>query len=206
MNSEDIIMFSPQEKVPKGLFYQENYINQSEHDKLFSILSDNSFQWDNQPQRREVKQYGQIYDYRKQTFENIFEEIPFWLKTLTIKLKQDGIFSEEPNQIIINKYRQTGNRNWSIPPHIDSADLFGPCIASITLGNACTVEFCLAHHATEPEIIHTITVEPKSLYFMTGPSRYDYYHRIPDKKYNKLTHPSNQENMRISLTFRNVIA
>lgn len=197
-------MVSAIEYEPKGLFYKKDYISEEEHDKLFTILQ-TDFTWDDQPQRREVKQYGQIYNYRKQKFEDLYEEIPNWLTFLTRKLTDDGVFAEEPNQIIINKYRQTGTRNWSIPPHIDSAELFGPCIASITLGNACTVEFCKAHHEEDVQIIHTIRVEPRSLYFMTGDSRYNYYHRIPDKKYNKERDPKTETNVRISLTFRNVL-
>ncbi len=189
---------------PKGLFYKRDYLTQDEHDSLFSRFQ-TDFQWDDQPQRREVKQYGQIYNYRKQIFEDIFDEIPKWLKFLTKRLTIDGVFKEEPNQIIINKYRQTGNRNWSIPPHIDSAELFGACIASITLGNSCTVEFCKSHHEKNSEIIYTLQVEPRSLYFMTNESRYNFYHRIPDKKYNKTIDPKSQENVRISLTFRNVL-
>ena len=197
-------MFSAIEYEPQGLFYKENYLLQKEHDELFNLLQ-NNFPWDNQPQRREVKQYGQIYSYRKQKFEEIYEPIPDWLQNYTKRLVRDKIFETEPNQIIINKYRQTGIRNWSIPPHIDSAELFGKVIASITLGNSCTVEFCKAYHEHDAEIIKILTVQPKSLYFMTGESRYNYYHRIPDKKYNKRIDPKSQENVRISLTFRNVI-
>ena len=196
-------MISAVEYEPKGLFYKENYLTQEEHDKYFSLLL-NNFIWDNQPQRREVKQYGQIYNYRKQRFEEKYEPIPDWLASLTERLVKDEIFTEIPNQIIINKYRQTGNRNWSIPPHIDSAELFGKCIASITLGNSCVVEFCEAHHAHEPGIIFKLRVDPRSLYFMTGSSRYNYYHRIPDKKYNPVIEPKSQINVRISITFRNV--
>ena len=76
-------MFSPIEMEPKGLFYQENYLSQDEHDKLFSILADKSFKWDEQPQRREVKQFGQIYNYRKQEFLDKFEKIPEWLTPYT---------------------------------------------------------------------------------------------------------------------------
>lgn len=197
-------MFFAVEYEPKGLFYKENYLTQEEHDKLFALLQ-NNFVWDSQPQRREVKQYGQIYNYRKQRFEKKFEAIPLWLKPLIKRLKSDKIFSEEPNQVIINKYRQTGNKNWSIPPHIDSAELFGPCIASVTLGSTCTVEFCKAHHELDAATIHKLIVHPRSLYFMTGESRYVYYHRIPDSKYNLIIDPHSQGNVRISLTFRNVL-
>lgn len=200
----DFLKIEAIEFKPQGLFYKEDYLTQQEHDDLFFLLQ-NNFGWDDQPQRREVKQYGQIYNYRKQKFEETFELIPNWLRTLIKRLVQDEIFSEEPNQVIINKYRQTGNRNWSIPPHIDSAELFGSCIASITLGNSCVVEFCKAHHENNPDIIHTLQVQPRSLYFMTGISRYEYYHRIPDKKYNQVLDPHSQANVRISLTFRNIL-
>ena len=186
-------MFSAIEFEPKGLFYRENYLTQEEHDKMFDFLQ-NNFSWD-----------GQIYNYRKQIFEDKFEPIPDWLQIYTRRLVLDKIFDDEPNQIIINKYRQIGNRNWSIPPHIDSAELFGKVIASITLGNACIVEFCKAHHEQDAEIIKTIAVKPRSIYFMTGESRYNYYHRIPDKKYNNAIDPKSEENVRISLTFRNVL-
>ena len=199
-------MFLPIECKPEGLFYSENYLTLEDHDFLFSLLKDKNFCWDNQPQRREVKQYGQIYNYRKQNFEEMFEEIPDWLTPYTKKLQLDGVFTDEPNQIIINKYRQTGNRNWSIPPHIDSPVLFGKSIASISLGHSCVVEFCKAHHGEDPEIIDKLTISPCSLYYMTGPSRYDYYHRIPDKKYNSQIDPLSEKNVRISLTFRNVIS
>jgi alkylated DNA repair dioxygenase AlkB len=198
---ELIYTFSAIELQPNGLYYKKDYLTQELHDELFYKLQ-NNFNWDNQPQRREVKQYGQIYNYRKQKFEDVYEKIPDWLRVLTNNLVRDHYFMQEPNQIIINKYRQTGNRNWSIPPHIDSAELFGDRIASISLGNSCVVEFCRAHHDYSS---HKLTVEPRSLYIMTKDSRYEYYHRIPDKKYNKEIEIHSQDNVRISLTFRNVL-
>lgn len=198
-------MISATEVSPKGLFYKENYLSQEEHDKLFKLLMNDDFKWDDQPQRREVKQYGQIYNYRRQKFEDKFDEIPDWLRVITKKIKLDGYFKEEPNQVIINKYRQTGHRNWSIPPHIDSAELFGDRIASITLGAGCVVEFCKGHHEDDASTIHTLKVASRSLYIMTKESRYNYYHRIPDSKYNKIIEPDSISNIRISLTFRTVL-
>lgn len=191
--------------LPPGLFYKENYIGTKEHDEFWNILQRPNFKWDDQPQRRQVKQYGCLYNYRNQNFDlDKIDPIPNWLKPLIRKLFLDRIYNVEPNHVIINKYKQNGNRNWSIPPHIDSPEFFGPIITSITLGNSCIVEFCKAHHEKSELYCHKI--EPKSLYIMTGESRFKYYHRIPDKKYNKpLNHNLNSEgNIRISLTFRTI--
>lgn len=67
------------------------------------------------------------------------------------------------------------------------------------------MEFCKGHHEEDASTIHAVKVEPRSIYVMTGPSRYDYYHRIPDRKYNKQIDPKSEQNVRISLTFRTVL-
>ena len=87
---------------PKGFYYVENYISKDEHDRMFNILQDEGFIWDDQPQRRQVKQYGYYYNYRKQTLTNKAEEIPDWLHSLVNRLFIDGIFSESPDHIIMD--------------------------------------------------------------------------------------------------------
>lgn len=192
------------QSLPEGFLYFADYISDSEHDKIWKILNSSDFVWDSQPQRRQVKQYGVSYNYRKQRLDKTqFDPIPDFVEGIIRKLVEDKIFSTKPDHIIINKYLQNGNRNWSIPPHIDSAEFFGNIIASLTLGNSCVVEFCKAHHEEEKNIM-TAKVFSKSLYVMTGESRYIYYHRIPDKKYNLKRDLNDESNARISLTFRNL--
>jgi len=123
---------------------------------------------------------------------------------LAERLEADNIFSIKPDHIIINKYKQNGNRIWSIPPHIDSPHFFGDIIASLTLGNLCIVEFYKAHHDSD-QLILVKKVLPKSLYVMTDESRYVYYHRIPDRRYNEKRSLEEKSNTRISLSFRNLV-
>jgi len=65
--------------TPKGLLYYKDYITEKEHSKLLKILNKSDFNWDNQPQRRKVKQYGFSYNYRNQSIDyNIFDPFPEW--------------------------------------------------------------------------------------------------------------------------------
>lgn len=188
---------------PHGFRYNKDFISEKDHRYFLDLLSDPDFEWDPQPRRRKVKQYGYFYNYRKQSLDSDFDPIPEWLKSFLKKLVEVKIFKAEPDHIIINKYKQNGNRIWSIPPHIDSDIFFGDTIASLSLGNDCFLEFCKAHHESEEILVQHI--EAKSLYIMQEKSRYEYYHRIPDAKYNKKLSLDDESNIRISITLRNLI-
>ena len=99
---------------------------------------------------------------------------------------QNDLLKEEFQQLIINEYKY----NQGITAHIDHTKYFGPIIACLSIGSEATVIFSKDN---KEEII---TLNPGSLYIMTGESRYKWYHSII-KNPNKIN--------RYSLTFRTII-
>jgi alkylated DNA repair dioxygenase AlkB len=87
-----------------------------------------------------------------------------------------------------------------IGAHIDSKN-FGDTIVCFTLGSAATMIF-----APTKEIAHKysilVLVKPKSVYIMTGLSRYAWTHEMSQVKTDKIDGKITKRKTRISFTFR----
>ncbi|UCH66263.1 MAG: alpha-ketoglutarate-dependent dioxygenase AlkB [Ignavibacterium sp.] len=173
-----------------GLLYLPNYLTQVEENQLTKWI--NKQNWDNTLKRR-VQHYGYRYDYKARTVTSdmYLGTLPKWLNNLAIKLKEDGLSEEVPDQVIINEY-QPGQ---GISAHIDCESCFGPRIFSLSLGSAAIMEFTL-----EGKPKKEILLDRRSLVMMYGAARSIWKHSIPARLKDK----GIERGTRISLTFRNV--
>jgi alkylated DNA repair protein alkB family protein 8 len=75
----------------------------------------------------------------------------------------------------VNEYTPTQG----IARHVDRTDVFASCVASLSLGQECVVDFF--HPVTKQTV--SFVVAPRSLYVMSGASRYTWQHGIALKVY-----------------------
>jgi alkylated DNA repair dioxygenase AlkB len=124
--------------------------------------------------------------------------LPDWLQTYAVRLQQAGLFSEIPDQVIINEY-QPGQ---GISPHIDCVPCFTDTIASLSLGSPCVMDF--SHIKTGEE--SSLLLEPRSLLMLTGDARYLWQHAIAGRKRDRYNGQIIHRTRRLSLTFRTINA
>lgn len=180
-----------------GLTYIADYINESTEVALLEVID--SQPWINDLKRR-VQHYGWRYDYkaRNVTSDLRIGALPDWLQHYAAGLKQVGLFSKTPDQVIINEY-QLGQ---GISTHIDCVPCFADTIASLSLGSPCVMDF--THGKTDEK--SSLLLEPRSLMVMSGDARYVWQHAIAGRKTDRYNGQIMQRTRRISLTFRKVIA
>ena len=149
--------------------------------------------------KRRVQHYGYSYDYNagQLTTDAHIGALPDWLSIWCERLHKDGVCSVQPDQVIVNEYLP----GQGIASHIDRARCFGDPIIVISLGSSCIMDFT---HDKTGEKIHKL-LEPRSLYVLSGESRYDWLHGIRPRKTDRILGEKVHRGRRVSITFRNVI-
>lgn len=177
----------------EGLYYIPNYLSKQEvNDLVIFLNSHNNWQHIAGPNSRRVIHYGYNYAYNRSGITKT-EDIPKNLELIDTNkinsiVKKD-IIDTEFNQLIINEYIP----GQGIASHIDHTKYFGPVIACISIGDIC-IDF------SKKNTKKTITIESGSLYIMSGPARYEWYHAIEKKLYDD----NKKREIRYSLTYRTV--
>lgn len=179
----------------RGLHYCINYITDEEQRRLLEIIDQQPWLTD---LKRWVQHYGYRYDYKARmvTPELYLGPLPDWLAPLATRLHREGLFSEIPDQAIINEYLP----GQGISAHVDCVPCFDKEIASLSLGSACVMEFTHAHHNKQTKVL-----EPCSLFVLSGAARYEWQHCIPARKSDMISNIKINRARRVSITFRKVI-
>jgi alkylated DNA repair dioxygenase AlkB len=179
-----------------GLTYISNFIDTATESHLIKTID--AQPWITELKRR-VQHYGWRYDYKARSVTNDLRigALPDWLQSYAARLQQAGIFSETPDQVIINEY-QPGQ---GISAHIDCVPCFTDTIASLSFGSPCVMDF--THSKTGEK--SSLLLEPRSLLVLTGDARYVWQHAIPSRKSDKRCGQTITRTRRVSLTFRKVI-
>ena len=169
-----------------GLAYREAFIDQAEHEALIERLMDMElapFRFHGWTGNRRTMSFGWRYDFEDSSFTPT-EPIPEWLGPLRDKA---AAFAEvEPGDIhhaLITRYDPGAGIGW----HKDR-DVFDR-VVGVSLGNSDTLRF----RQRTPDGFRraNLEVEPQSAYFLSGPARWQWEHRIlPDDR------------LRFSITFR----
>lgn len=181
----------------KGLYYIPNYLTDEEHSRILRYLK-SSHLWKHVGNKnsRKVIQFGYSYSYDRTGIKKI-QDVPKYLSELVDKDRinkylVDDVFFKQNNmeQLIINKY----THGQGIFDHIDHIKYFGSVIICITIGSGVIINF------KNDNIKKKIYVEPKSLYIMSGESRYIWKHGIKKNLYNV----GKKKGLRYSLTYRTI--
>lgn len=184
----------PEVPVIDGLRYIPNFICESEHNALLSVVDTKP--WLNDLKRR-VQHYGYKYDYKARNIlpDSYLGELPQWLGGLQERLFTDGIFRQKPDQAIINEYLP----GQGISAHIDCMPCFDDVIASLSLGSDCVMQL------SNSEQKHDVFLEKRSLIILSGEVRYKWQHAIPARKSDIVDGVKLERQRRVSITFRKVI-
>lgn len=181
-------MNSNHKNLPPGLIYNQDFISTEMEQKLISWIDEQS--WNTSIKRR-TQHYGYEYNYSQRVALQKTTPIAGPLLEICEQLYSTFV----PEQCIINEYTKTQG----IAGHIDALT-FGPIICSVSLLNPCNMIF------TKGEQKVSLYLEPRSVVFLTGDSRYKWKHEI--KPTSTITLPDGKEitksddYRRLSLTFR----
>jgi alkylated DNA repair dioxygenase AlkB len=180
-----------------GLSYIPNYIDESTEAALLELIDSQPWMHD---LKRRVQHYGWRYDYKARNVASDLRigALPDLLQSYAVRLQQGGLFTEIPDQVIINEY-QPGQ---GISAHIDCVPCFAVTIASLSLGSPCVMDF--THSETGEK--SSLLLEPRSLLVLSGDARYVWQHAIAGRKTDRLNGQIIPRVRRVSLTFRKVIA
>jgi alkylated DNA repair dioxygenase AlkB len=185
--SRSLARVSESSTVP-GLRYTAEWITADEELALLAAVD--AAPWSTELRRR-VQHYGMRYDYTSRAVAaRERTPLPDWAVALGARL------TFEPDQVIVNEYLP----GQGISAHTDCVPCFGPEVAAVSLGSACTMEF--AHDGLRVDV----PLAARSLCLMTGPARYEWRHAIAARK----SDPSpgggrTPRGRRVSVTFRTVL-
>lgn len=180
----------------EGLVYIPNFITQEEHEFILEQVDQQP--WLSELKRR-VQHYGYRYNYKSRKVDTSMKigDLPEWMLVIAHKLKDDGLFSEIPDQIIVNEYLP----GQGISKHIDCINCFLDPIISLSLGSTCMMNFVEKKTNNKQSLF----LEPRSLVIFKDDARYKWTHAIPARKSDINQGHKIMRQRRISLTFRKVI-
>ncbi|QJR17896.1 alpha-ketoglutarate-dependent dioxygenase AlkB [Pelagibacterium halotolerans] len=182
--------------LPPDARYMPDYVDETHEAMLLNTIDRSAWLGD---LKRRVQHYGFRYDYksRRVTRESSLGPLPDWLSILANRLRQDGVFQTQPDQVIINEYLP----GQGIAAHVDCEPCFGETVASLSLGSACAMEF--AHVQSGRTAAHFLA--PRSLLALSHQARFNWTHGIPARKSDIVDGSKIARGRRVSLTFRTVI-
>jgi alkylated DNA repair dioxygenase AlkB len=189
-------LFETPQPTISGLNYIADYIDTAAESDLVKTID--AQPWITELKRR-VQHYGWRYDYKARSVTNDLRigALPDWLQHYAVRLQQAGLFSEMPDQVIINEY-QPGQ---GISAHIDCVPCFTDTIASLSLGSPCVMDFTHSKKGEKSSLL----LEPLSLLVLADDARYVWQHAIAGRRMDRYNGQIIERTRRISLTFRKVI-
>jgi alkylated DNA repair dioxygenase AlkB len=172
--------------VPEGFAYRPELISPAEETVLsreVAALPLEPFRFQGFVAKRRVTSFGWRYDFDRARFEQA-EPIPDFLLPLKVRAAEfAGVGTDDIAHALVTEYAPGTPIGW----HRDRP-VFEDVIG-ISLLSPCTFRFRRKMGAKWQR--HALTAEPRSIYLMRGPSRWEWEHSIPEV-----------EQTRYSITFR----
>lgn len=185
--------------APEGLFYVSEAISEDLADRLATFLEESCelFPVPNKSgtvskNARMVAHYGYQYSYQSGATTTPAEPFPEIIEELREVIYQhlgDEIYDNfQFDQCIINRYMPRQGIN----AHVDDRK-YGAYVVSFTISSGAEMEFRLGSE------VYKIYTEPRSMYMMTGPARWQWSHQMRGR----LSDPGHgKRGIRYSFTFR----
>jgi alkylated DNA repair dioxygenase AlkB len=182
------------EELPEGLHYRRDFVTSAEESALVEDISRvefSLFEMRGVVARRRVAFFGKSYDATA-----VSPPLPPFLIGLRSKVAEwANVPADDFAMALINEYRPSAPIGW----HRDAPQY--DVVAGISLLSPCRLKFrpYVRHGARAATAngrrtaTHEITLEPRSVYLMTGQSRNAYEHHIPPVS-----------TLRYSITFRSL--
>jgi alkylated DNA repair dioxygenase AlkB len=172
---------------PEGFRYEPNILTQAHEIELLNrirTLPFVEFQFQGYVGKRRVVSYGWQYDFNLRVLRQADNMPPFLLALRETAAGFAGMPPERLQQVLVTEYDAGAGIGW----HRDKA-VFGEVIG-LSLLSAC--RFRLRRKAGTSWERVSLTAEPRSAYLLSGPSRTEWEHSIPEV-----------DTLRYSITFRN---
>mmetsp|Transcript_11106 Transcript_11106/g.12716 ORF Transcript_11106/g.12716 Transcript_11106/m.12716 type:complete len:334 (+) Transcript_11106:60-1061(+) len=208
------------EKI-KGLVLVENFVDEKVEDSLIDYFKNSDSAWEkpqestkeneseipSQPTRRRVQHYGFKFDYitRRGDTDNPLDNWPPLIDSLRPRINSEvskalgkGI-SWISDQGTVNEY-VTGE---GIAKHIDTHSAFEDGIASLSVGSDSVFRFAPGEDENDDRAIEVL-IPRRSLFIMTGDSRYYFTHQMPQRKSDKIDSKIVYRGTRYSITLRQI--
>jgi alkylated DNA repair dioxygenase AlkB len=171
--------------VPDGFGYKPDFLTAEEEAALLSTFGDlpfAPFDFHGYIAKRRILEYGWEYDFGSRQ-ASAASPIPEFLAPFRDRAASfAGIAPDKIVEAVVTEYPPGAPIGW----HRDVPQF--ETILGISLGSACRMR--LKPYKAEGKIV-SIMLEPRSIYVMRGPARWNYQHSIPALK-----------TLRYSVTFR----
>lgn len=176
---------SPPHELPEGFLYQPDFLSPHEEADLLQIFSGLDFQafdFQGYTARRRVIEYGYEYDFSSRRASPA-PPIPRFLEGVRARAAEfAGVTAEDLLEAVITEYSPGAPIGW----HRDVPQF--ETIIGLSLASSCRMR--LKPYRMEGKLVSVI-LEPRSIYVMRGPARWQFQHSIPAV-----------EKLRYSVTFR----
>lgn len=184
--SQPLILFDIDPALPEGFAYQPDLVTPEAEKHLLQRLTElpfRDFEFQGFVGKRRVVSYGWAYDFNQRVLRRA-EPVPDFLHPVRERAAAfAGLAAAQLQQLLVTEYAPGAVIGW----HRDKAH-FGD-VVGVSLGAPC--RFRLRRKAGERWERVSVTLEPRSVYLLRGPSRTEWEHSIPEA-----------EALRFSLTFR----
>jgi len=158
--------------LPRGLAFIDDFLVASEQEELLRELASLQYRHDtfrNVQMKRSSAEFGYRYFAVGRKIE-MAPKIPPFLRALIARCEPHCPMETHFNQAFVTRYPSGAGIGW----HVD-AQIFGECIAGVSLSSTATIEFA---PVDDPDLVVAIRAAPGSLYIMSGEARWRWKHRI----------------------------
>ena len=179
----------PDSNLPEGFRYQPAVIPFTSETTLLDeirALPFREFEFHGYTGKRRVVSFGWQYDFSARQLKKVDDMPAFLLDLREIAAVFADMKAAELQQVLVTEYAAGAGIGW----HKDKA-VFGQ-VVGISLLSPCT--FRLRRKKGEAWERVSIVAEPRSAYLLSGPSRTEWEHSIPEV-----------DALRYSVTFRNLL-
>ena len=169
----DQIVLFPDASVLDGLRYAADFISPAIERELIAhvaALPLQPFEFGQYEGKRRVASFGWRYDYAQRRLLAA-EPIPDWLAPLIEQVEVFGGAGTRTGQVLCTEYEAGVGIGW----HRDKLHFGG--IFGVSLGSSCRLRF--RRSADDGWERRALDVAPRSVYAMSGPSRFEWEHSIP---------------------------
>jgi alkylated DNA repair dioxygenase AlkB len=181
-------LFSGEQFFPEGFSHQENFLSAETEAALLIKINTLSLQEAHYKEwraKRRIVSYGGRYDFSKNELLTA-EPIPEWLHELRAAVAQwSGLPENEFNHAMIAEYQPGTQLGW----HRDVGDF--ETVIGVSLAGVARMRLRPYPPANNARASLTLELQPRSIYAIRGPSRWQWQHAISPTKC-----------LRYSITFR----
>lgn len=187
--TEQLGLFAGRPAFPDGFKYESDVVHPDDEAALLENIRQlpfREFEFHGYTGKRRVVSFGWKYDFNERKLLKANDIPPFLLPVRDTAARFAEMEPEQLQHILVTEYSAGAGIGW----HRDKAE-FGEVIG-VSLLASCTFRL-RRKNGTKWDRVN-LTAEPRSAYLLSGPSRTEWEHSIPEV-----------DALRYSITFRNLL-